>query len=45
MNMKKRICTDEAATQLCDLYAGVIHHCLKKINRYPDHNDYDDFYQ
>lgn len=45
MNIKKRICTDEAATQLSELYAGVIHHCLKKINRYPDHNDYDDFYQ
>ena len=45
MNTKKRICTDEAATLLSDLYAGVIHHCLNKINRYPDHNDYDDFYQ
>lgn len=45
MNTKKRICTDEAATQLNELYAGVIHHCLNKINRYPDHNDYDDFYQ
>ncbi|PTQ86062.1 RNA polymerase sigma factor (sigma-70 family) [Trichococcus patagoniensis] len=45
MNTKKRICTDEAATLLSELYAGVIHHCLNKINRYPDHNDYDDFYQ
>lgn len=45
MNIKKRSCTDEAALQLSDLYAGVIHHCLNKINRYPDHNDYDDFYQ
>ena len=45
MNIKKRSCTDEAATQLSELYAGVIHHCLKRINRFPDHNDYDDFYQ
>ncbi|CZQ94534.1 sigma-70 family RNA polymerase sigma factor [Trichococcus ilyis] len=45
MNIKKRSCNDETATQLSELYAGIIHHCLNKINRYPDHNDYDDFYQ
>lgn len=45
MNIKKRSCTDETATRLSEQYAGVIHHCLNRINRYPDHNDYDDFYQ
>lgn len=43
--MKKRTCTDEIAELLIGQYAGVVKHCLNKINLYPARSDYDDFFQ
>lgn len=43
--MKKRECTDEIAELLIGQYAGVVKHCLNKINLYPARSDYDDFFQ
>lgn len=43
--MKKRISTDESAEQLIGQYAGIVIHCLNKINLPRSRNDYDDYFQ